>query len=109
MLAYTDPAVTTAEADAYALARGWTNWTGADEVETAALRRGQDFIGGAYNSRWATEWGNSDAPENVKFAVIEAARRELVKPGSLTPDITKAGQASRKKVKAGPVETETQF
>jgi hypothetical protein len=80
MLSYTDPAVTVAEADAYATARAWANWTGNDTVKTAALRRGQDYIAGAYNGRWATEWDNDAAPEPVRFAIIEAARRELVTP-----------------------------
>lgn len=109
MLSYTDPAITVLEADAYAVLRGWTDWTGADALKNAAIRRGQDYIAGIGNGRWATEWDNDHAPEPVQFAIIEAARRELVKPGSLAPDVTRAGQVSRKKVKAGPVETETQF
>lgn len=88
MLSFTDLAVELAEADDYATARAWANWTGTDEVKTAALRRGQDFIAGEYNDRWVDEWENDDAPENVKFAIIEAARRELVSPGSTAPDIT---------------------
>ena len=88
MLSYTDLAVTTVEADAYAQARGWANWTGDTAAKTAALRRGQDYIAGAYNARWIDEFESDATPEAVKYAIIEAARRELVEPGSLSPDVT---------------------
>lgn len=88
MLSFTDPAVSVLEADAYASSRGWTNWTGSDATKEAALRRGQDYVAGLYNARWATRWDNDDAPEPVRFAIVEAARRELVAPGSLLPDVT---------------------
>lgn len=88
MLSFTDSAVTPAEADAYAEARAWSNWSGSETVKAAAIRRAQDFIAATYNSRWADEWPNDDAPDEVKFAIIEGARRELVAPGSLDPDVT---------------------
>ena len=91
MLSFTELAVTVEEADAYAEDRAWSNWTGSDEVKSAALRRGQDFIAGTYNGRWRTDWDNDDAPDEVKFAIIEAARRELVSPGSLSPDLKRGG------------------
>ena len=88
-LSLTTLAVTLAEADAYATARlqsGWLTRTSADR--TAALRRGQDYIAGQYNSQWANVWDNSAAPEEVKFAITEAAYREIATPGILSPDIT---------------------
>jgi hypothetical protein len=88
MLSFTDLALTVEEADAYATSRAWTNWTGADVAKEAALRRGQDYVAVLYNARWATRWDNDDAPEPVKYAIVEAARRELVSPGSLLPDVT---------------------
>lgn len=88
MLSFAEPAITIVEADAYAAARAWSNWTGGDAAKEAALRRGQDYIAGLYNARWATEWANDEAPEPVKYAIVEAARRELVSPGSLLPDVT---------------------
>lgn len=84
MLSYTELAVNLGEANAYATARAWTDWAGADPVKTAALRRGQDWIGWLYNDRWAGEWENDGAPENVKYAIIIAARMELVTPGRLS-------------------------
>lgn len=104
MLSFTDLAVTVAEADAYASARGWANWTGSDKE--AALRRGQDFIASAYNSRWATEWVNDEAPDAVKYAIIEAARRELVAPGSLNPDYDPSAMVTKERSKVGPIEEE---
>ncbi len=109
MLSYTDPAVTVAEADAYATARAWANWTGNDTVKTAALRRGQDYIAGAYNGRWATEWDNDAAPEPVRFAIIEAARRELVTPGSLSPDYVASKVITKERKKVGPLEKDIQY
>lgn len=108
-LSYTDPAVTVAEADAYATLRGWTDWTGVDAVKTAALRRGQDYIAGVGNGRWATDWPNDDAPAEVKNAIIEAARRELVSPGSLSPDYVASKVLKREKKKVGPLEKELEY
>lgn len=90
-LSLTEPAVTPSEADAYATLRGWGDWIGADSVKAAAIRRSQDYIAGEYNKRWVDEWPNDEAPDGVKFAIIEGARRELVKPGSLAPDLKRGG------------------
>jgi hypothetical protein len=109
MLSYTAIAVTVPDADAYAQSRAWIDWTGDEPAKTAALRRGQDYIAGLYNSRWNVEFDDETAPDLVKYAIIEAARRELVKPGSLNPDFVAANAVKRKKVKAGPAETETEF
>ena len=84
MLSYTELGVTLQEADAFADARAWTNWTGTDEAKTGALRRGQDWVAQTYNGRWSEEWENEDAPENVKYSIIIAARMELVTPGRLS-------------------------
>lgn len=88
MLSLTVAAVTLTEANTYCAARAYANWSGDDLARTAALRRGQDFIAGEYNHRWLVTFDNAAAPEVVKFAIIEAARRELVAPGSLQPDLT---------------------
>mgnify|MGYP001373192964 CR=1 FL=1 len=109
MLSYTEAAVTVAEADAYAALRAWSDWTGTDQVKTAALRRGQDYIAGIGNGRWSTGWDNDAAPEPVKFAIIEAARREMVAPGSLAPDYVASRVVSREKKKVGPLEKELEY
>ena len=100
MLSIDTLAVTIAEADAYCTSRGLADWTGVDADKTAALRRGQDYIIGRYNDRWTYMepsldgytwvyrlWTNATPPNAVKYAVIEAALRELKVPFSLTPDI----------------------
>lgn len=99
MLAIDTLAVTVAEADTYCAARGLTTWTGEDAAKAVALRRGQDYIIGRYNDRWTymepstdnfvmiyRHWNNEDPPAAVKYAVIEAALRELTVPFSLSPD-----------------------
>jgi hypothetical protein len=105
MLSYLLPAVTLDEANAYAELRGWTNWAGEDAGKVGALRRSQDFIAATYNSRWKDVWDNSQAPAEVKYAIIEGARRELVSPGSLNPDVVAATVRKRVKVE-GAVEVE---
>lgn len=105
MLSYLIPAVTVEEADVYAELRAWTNWTGQDAAKIGALRRSQDFIAATYNGRWATEWTTLETPEEVKYAIIEGARRELVSPNSLSPDVTAATARKRVKVE-GAVEVE---
>ncbi|GAA4169132.1 DnaT-like ssDNA-binding protein [Shinella granuli] len=104
MLSFTTLAVTLEEANAYATARAWANWTGTNDAKTAALRRGQDAIASMYNSRWIVEFDDEDAPEQVQFAIIEAARRELVKPGSMSPDLKRGGKI--KAVGAGSARVE---
>jgi hypothetical protein len=108
-LSYSDPAASIVEADAYAALRGWTDWSGADAAKAGAIRRGQDYIAGIGNGRWATDWANDDAPEAVKNAIIEAARRELVSPGSLAPDFVASRVVTREKKKLGPLEKELQY
>lgn len=98
MLTFTTLAVTVAEADAYATSRGASDWTGDTTAKTAALRRGQDYIAGKYNQRWTYQepslgvwvyrsWLDTTAPDAVKYAIIEAAIREIKTPFCLTPDI----------------------
>lgn len=88
MLSFDAMAVTVAEADAYCVGRGLSAWTGDNATKTAALRRGQDYIAGVYNTRWTVAFDDATAPNVVKFAITEAAVREIKVPGSLTPDIT---------------------
>lgn len=86
-LSLTTLAVTVGDADAYATSRGMADWTGDSTAKTAALRRGQDYIAGEYNARWIDDFENAAAPDAVKYAIFEAALREIKVPFSLTPDI----------------------
>lgn len=108
MLSYTDPAVTVLEADAYLVAAGQP-WTGTNDAKAAAIVRGQRYIAGIGNGRWASEWDNDDAPEPVKFAIIEAAQRELASPGSLAPDFVASKVVKREKKQVGPLAKELEY
>ena len=88
MLSYETMAVTVVDADAYCLGRAIAAWAGDNTAKAAALRRGQDYIAGTYNTRWAVAFDDATAPNVVKYAIIEAAIRELTAPSSLSPDIT---------------------
>lgn len=90
MLSLTQDSVTLAEAEAYAVSRARPSWVNAPssppEAKEAAIRRATDYMAGTYNSRWIVEFTADDAPTAIKFAICEAAIRELSKPGSLKPD-----------------------
>lgn len=101
-LSLTQLAVTPEEANAYAQLRGYSGWFEGAKDTNAALWRGQDYVAGRYNGRWASEW--TETPEAVKFAIIEAAIREAAASGSLSPDYNPSSQVKREKV--GPLETE---
>lgn len=101
-------------AAAYAAARGLSfSISGAPAIALAeqAMRRATTWLDGAYRGRFsgwrknrreqALEWPRSGAsdqdcnaiaddeiPVEIKHATIEAAVRELAKPGSLSPDVT---------------------
>lgn len=86
MLSYTEPLATTGEADAYFAASGDAAWAAASvDAKAAALMRAQRYLASIYNSRWSTEWAGETAPDQVRYAIYEAASRELANPGSLSP------------------------
>lgn len=93
------------EADAYASSRGRTVWLQAPssppEPKLAAIRRATDFIAGVYNGRWLVEFEPDDAPDGVKFAIAEAAIREIEEEGALQPDLDPNGTI--KSLSAGSV------
>jgi hypothetical protein len=90
MLTYTAPAVTPAEAQAYVDGRGLTGWPVVIAQQTAALRRGQDYIAREYNYRWTVDVTDAAAPDVVKYAIVEAALAEVKSPGSLSPVVSSA-------------------
>lgn len=126
----TDHYGTLAGALAYHADRGNVAWvSSSDPLRTAALVRATMFVD-SYRSRFpgykaarraqTLEWPRFDAydaagehiasdavPIEIEHATYEAALRELASPGSLAPDLTPG--VRRKKVKAGPVETETEY
>lgn len=50
------------------------------------------------------EIATDEIPREVEYATYEAALRELVEPGSLSPDYTSASQVTKEKV--GPIEVQ---
>jgi len=123
---------TLTEADAYHAARGRADWgDGNQDARTAALVRGSDYVdqrytaadcpatfpghraGGREQERAWPRFGVVDrdgnavdpgtVPPEVVRAAFEAAYREFLAPGSLSPDYVAAEQVTREKV--GPIET----
>ena len=99
MLSYTVPAVSQAEAEAYFTASGEV-WPG----DAGTLMRGQRYVAAAYNGRWLVAFENDAAPDAVKHAIFEAARREADVPGSLAADYQAPRVVKRKKIDV--IETE---
>jgi hypothetical protein len=106
-----DSYATITGAGSYHSALGNATWTGTDADKEAALRRATAWVDGRYAARWpgtptygrdqALDWPRSYAadadgnvidattiPAEVVAATCEAALRELVSPGSLSPDVT---------------------
>jgi hypothetical protein len=102
-----------AAATARHTANGNSGWSGTDTDKEAALRRATAWVDATFRSRWpgsrvngrsqALDWPRSNAydaagemiastsiPVEVVQATCDAALRELVSPGSLSPDVTAA-------------------
>ena len=95
MLSYETVAVTVAEADEYAQGRARVDWAGRSEDRCAAPRPGLHHR--ALQQSLEFRVRRRDGPQ-VMYAILEAARRELVAPGSLMPDIVGTERVLREKV-----------
>lgn len=121
-LADADALISLAYADSYHSDRGNSTWTGTDADKEAAIRRASFFLTNSFNwegyrlngrsqslawpRTYVTDYeGNSvpsdEVPTEVQQACAEAALRELVDAGSLTPDYTPSERV--KSEKFGPV------
>lgn len=110
MLSLIDPATTPTEADAFHESRGNAGWTGDTSAKTAAIRRGQDFIAGKYNSRWTLAFDNDDAPTEVRYAIAQAALLEIQTPGVLSPTLERGGRVkSLTETVSGAVSVSTEW
>lgn len=89
MLSMTIPAVTPTEATAYVASTGAAGWPSDETAQSQAIMRGQRHIAARYNGRWSVEF-TDDVPDQIKWAIIEAAAVEAAKPGSLNPTSTPA-------------------
>ena len=108
-------------ADTYHLNMGNTTWTGTDALKENALRRATAWVDGRYRAKWPGYRGNgrsqalgwprydvidweaqtvpfTSIPIEVQKATAEAALRELVSPGSLTPDYVATDRVTQESV-----------
>ena len=122
---------TAAEAKTYAVDRNNTTWTGlSPHVQEANLIKATDYLERRFTGRWAGAKAtdaqalafprvnlldvdgyaisSTVVPEVIKRAQFEAAFA-IASGIDLEPTFTRGGQVRRKKVKAGPVETETEY
>lgn len=119
--------ISVADADTYHVARGNQSWAGAStEQKEQALIRATSYIDAKYGRRWAgsrtygrdqaLSWPRSDVidgdgieieddeiPREVRDATAEVALRELLSPGSLTPDVVPSERVVSETV--GPIST----
>lgn len=122
---------TLVDADAYHLARNNSEWAAASETaRNGALQRASDYVDNKYRSRFpgvktggraqAAEWPRTGAldvagatiptdeiPVEIEYATYELAL--LIVKGINPNPVAQGGAVKRKKVKAGPVETETEY
>ena len=84
MLSYTESAVMPGEASTYIASAGLPGWPADEAEQTRALLRAQRWMASAYNKRWTITFDNDDAPDLVRFAIVEAAILEARQPGSLS-------------------------
>ena len=127
-----DSYLSVADADTYHTNHsGSTDWSGATTAtKEQALRLATQYLDVRYNGLWkgyrsnetqALDWprayvedsdgyyyDSDEMPLRVKDATAELALR-VVEGDTLLDDITKPGTIKRKRVKAGPVETETEY
>lgn len=132
-----DSYVSVMDADAYFSARGVTAWIGSEADREAALRRATDYLENTYRGRWvgtrttrdqALAWPRIDGsghaqlledadgfdlpdnvvPKNIQCATAEVALL-LLQGVNLQPRLVRGGAIKRSRVKAGPVEKETEY
>lgn len=120
-----------ADANAYHLARYNTAWADAanDEVRNGALQKASDYIDATYRTRFpgsktggraqipawprtgavldGEEQPDDEIPIEIEYATYEAALL-IVQGVSLNP-VPSNGAVKRERVKAGPVESETEY
>lgn len=115
------------DADAYHEARANSKWAGDDAAKTAALVRASSWIDATYGLRFpgtraggreqVLAWprvnasdasgeviADDEVPAEIERATYEAALREIIAPGSLSPDLKRGGRI--KSVGAGSARVE---
>lgn len=118
-----DAFVTVAFVDAYFDARGTATWTGDTTPKEQAIKRATAFLSNAFNWQGVRTQGRNQAlswprsgvqdrdgddvqpdeiPIELQQATAEVALRELITPGSMTPDYTPSKRIA--KVSLGPMD-----
>lgn len=94
-----------AGADIYHADRLNTAWAGDNAAKAAALVRASQYLDAFYiwNTATADAIASDDVPLRIEQATYEAALRELVSPGSLTPDYVATGQITSETKQVGPL------
>ena len=125
---------TLAASNTYHADRGNVAWGDAesDDLLNAALLRASEWIDARYSSRfegWKTgrrsqvrSWPRSAAydvegepipsdeiPDEIERATYEAALRELITPGSLSPDVTPGQRVRSTSEAVGPLKEATEY
>ena len=124
-LAAADAFVSVAGCDTYHTNKGNSTWTGTGAVKEVAIRRATAWLsdhftwkGDLVNGRTqALAWprygvvdrngwsvASDSLPRELVDATCEAALRELVTPGTLTPDVTMTDRVKSEKVSSIAVE-----
>lgn len=129
-LSAADALVSVAYVDAYHTARGNTTWTGQTAAKEQAIVRASAFLSNSYRWKgwpvkgrahadgaqalaWPRAWvtdrydypvADDIVPEEVKQACAEIALREIVTPGTMTPDYTPHSRVKMERV--GPLAVE---
>jgi hypothetical protein len=120
-----DSYISVADADAYAAATGWADWAAATTgAKQSALIAATRYIEASYRFKGellkltqSLAWPRYDVydqdlrpltgvPYQVKAATCELARLALTTPLTPAPEVA---AIKRKKIKAGSVETETEY
>lgn len=120
-----DALVSTADCDAYHLARGTTAWTGEEADKEAAIRRATSWLSTAFSWKGyrtngrdqSLAWPRADVedgegedvpedevPVEIVNACCEAAVYELANPGGLSPTVTLTDRVKSRQV--GPIRRE---
>lgn len=119
-----DAFVSLDDCDTYCTARGLSDWTGADALKEAAIRRATAYLCHAFAWKgsptqgrdqalaWPRAWvedadGNAvttdTIPREVVNACCEIAAREIVTPGFMSPDVVLTDRVKSETV--GPIST----
>lgn len=113
-----DSYLSVVDADTYHADRGNSTWTGTDTAKEVALRRATvvldsyNWMGLRTNGRsqplqWprVSVWDkeglailSNEIPQEIKDAVAEVALRELVTPGTMTPDVVIADKVKSERI-----------